>query len=99
MSGGRAWTKADEVDLKMYIGLGYSHQHIGPLMDRSHFAIARKVVDLGIQRQPRPRGSYNKALRNECLRLKAKMSASQIAAYLGISRNAVIGHWYRATLP
>lgn len=39
----------------------------------------------------------NSPLRKKCIALRdvERLSASQIAARLGISRNAVIGHWRR----
>ncbi len=45
-----------------------------------------------------PRTTFNRAasIREACVANRGKMSARQLAEILGTTRNAVIGHWFRA---
>lgn len=42
------------------------------------------------------RGPRSQGVREACIAGRGKLSARQIALKLGISRDAVIGHWFRA---
>lgn len=64
------------------------------LRDADDFGIA---FALGYQGGKHHNGSRSyPAIRKACIAGRGKLSAAEIAKKLGITRNKVIGHWFRA---
>lgn len=97
MARGMLWVQAD-IDLMGTLSKsGWTDKAIADVVGRTPSAVMSKRAELGQMKRTGGGGNrlVNKAIRAACLRMRFKLSASQIGERLGISRNAVIGHWHR----
>lgn len=92
-AGTPKWSASDELLLIDLWAAGWTDKALSDVFGRSAPAIGRKRGDMGACRtQQRPPQSD---MHRRCVAMRKNFTASQIAHQLGITRNAVIGHWHR----
>lgn len=88
------WSASDMRLLRAMFARNRSDAEMAEVLGRSAHAVRQKRQDAGLLRGKRPRLPISRVARR-CVELKQDFTASQIAQRLGITRNAVIGHWHR----
>jgi hypothetical protein len=63
--------------------------------DEERLALMKRGEKEKAERRRPPPLIDGSSIREICMRNRGHLSASRIAAQIGISRNAVIGHWFR----
>lgn len=95
----RAWT-AEEIEWLSANFTRFSNTELARRLDRSRTRVAANLTDLGLTSKdaPRPQQATKRihALRPHIVAAYGRESARSVAARLGISRNSVIGVWFRA---
>lgn len=96
MGRGPSWTKQEIETIGEMLRLGKSTSEIHKaLPHRTYGAVSVQIGYRFGKKKPGPINTSNPRVRDYCMAQKGKKSASRIALYLGITRNAVIGHWAR----
>lgn len=98
MGRGRNWSVSDEADLRHLRGLGYNNLQIAGMIGRSHDAVCKKAIEVGISHHHPGKGipsHHPKARISDIVAAKGAYSARVLAVKHGLTRNAVIGIWRR----
>lgn len=94
----RPWT-AEEIEWLTGNFTRFSNPELARKLDRSQTRVVSKLTALGLTSRdtPRPKQSSKRicAMRPKIMAAYGRESARSVAARFGISRNAVIGVWFR----